>query len=86
MKAVLQLREIGGWVCGPLDLDYTHSACRPGLPVLVQGGDILDGACFRGIDAMIYTDDPDLVCAALGVPPGEPGVEKCVTLTVGAAD
>jgi hypothetical protein len=48
--------------------------------ILDEDGGILDGATFRGLrdsfGARIETDDPELVCAALGLPVDEPGILK----------
>jgi len=44
------------------------------------GGEILNGAGFRALrslfEAAIETDEPDMVCAVLGVPQGEPGIVR----------
>jgi hypothetical protein len=66
-----------------IELTWTmnHPASHYGLGVLLDPDeDLLDGAHFRELrdtlGATIETDQPETVCGALGVPIGEPGIDR----------
>jgi len=63
-----------------LTLSTDHAASSYGHGVMLfPDKQVLDGATYLYIrelfGARIETTDPDRVCRALGLPPGEPGIE-----------
>ena len=59
--------------------DRPGSSSGPGV-MAYANGDILAGFTFRGLrntlGATIETTNPEKVCRALGLPVGEPGIER----------
>ncbi len=65
----------------PLEFSTSHSASSYNLGVLLlPNGEMIDGSWFRYMrDAggvRIEADSPERVCRALGLPPGEHGINK----------
>lgn len=69
-----QTEQLLTWTTGDPPSSYPFGV------ILDEDGGILDGATFRGLrdsfGARIETDNPELVCAALGVPTEELGIIK----------
>jgi len=67
----------------PLTWTADHSSSSYGHGVMLdEDGHVLDGQTFRnlrdGIGCWIETDQPEKVCAALGLPQGEPGIRRSI--------